>query len=423
MVDRVAVRALRAAVAVAALAGAAAADPREAVVTTSEGRQFRGTLDARVVHVATAAGDQSVELVNVVKLELAGDDGRVTLVGGANVAGRIEVAGWKLESRLGSIPVSPEKTRTILFNPPANENEVASLHVNSAMAGRLVASADGAIIYFLNASDATLVSIATADLTIASVINLPAGATAWALAPDGKTAVAGGGKTLTSIDVANNRVLKSFEIEHQVYDVLPLDGETVIVNSEGGLLVVSLARKVVVRREPGGRGPAFSVTPDRRKVYLDGASLLLPEKAPSRAEDFVPLVTPLQSSTVIPFMTFTPDGRLALDRTGNLRRPARSYVADMADCGKLEPSLSAVTLPLARRLVIFTKEGFAKWYDLDTLEVKGSARIGRRAWSVIADEKRRVLFAFCAAGDPSQRGEATDRITPAGDLVVLPIPE
>ncbi len=411
------------------LAAAAGAEPVPVAVTTTDGREIRGTVPPESLRVAVEG--KEIPLADMLEVEFSNGAALVLLANRSRVEGKSESKAWTVTCALGDVSIAADQLRVVRLRPApvrvegsdgSVEPAVATLRLNSCLAGSLVFSPDGSSLIGLNASDATLFVVSSSDLHLVSSVELPQGASSWSLSADGKTAAVCARKSICIVDVAAATASRTFEIEVAPTDILAIDSETVLVLGDNSLCVVSASRQSIVRRDRTTGGVRFAVTPDRSKAYAGNTSFLLPSTPPARAEDFVPVPTPLTYGygAATP-LTFTTDGRLALDRNGQLRRPGRSYLADMADCGKLEPNLAAVSLPAAGRLMAFTAEGTAKAWDLTTLEVRGTWKLGRRIWSALADEKRGILFLFHAQGNAGPSYQQVP-ISPAGDLVVVPIP-
>jgi hypothetical protein len=235
------------------------------------------------------------------------------------------------------------------------------------------------------------------------------------LSADLKVAAVTGGKTVTVVDLQVEAAIKSFEVEEELTAAFPADAKTLYASARSNLLVISVPKQAVVSRLAWGGGEVLFPTPDGRKLYAGGGSLLLPKE-----KGEAPAWCPARRGNA-EAMQISPDGRFGVGASGNVYRLSKNPAVDQLVCGKVEPNLAVLFLPKSGRVLVFTAQRFLKIYDVATWELMSSTPFGCSVYAAVADEDRKLLYVFGTQA-PGGAPQSRHRTAPVGDLFKLPLP-
>ncbi|MEK7467376.1 MAG: hypothetical protein AAB074_08180 [Planctomycetota bacterium] len=407
----------------------APAEPRTVLVTTTDDREFSGSVDIESLKVRTSRAVFTFRIGDIAEIRFKPGEPTLVLLDGRQYDGKIQVDAWVIKNALGEVNLQSAGLKSVRVLPVLNARGKPAESIDAAgfrrlgvcVAGRPAFRPGGESLVLLNATDGTLMQVSAKDLTTKSSVKLPEGSLVLALTPKGDLAAVASGKSITLVDLEKAEVVKTFEIEKPIADLVALDGETLVASSDQGILVISAARQSVVRHLHADGG-FFLPVPGGGKIYGARHAFALPANSPARAEDFTPAPWSLNSELRPEKYSISPDGRLAVGQDGSVLRTANSHRADLAFVGKISPHLCSAVFPGLKRLIAFTAAGEALVYELPALELKANRKLGRTVSFAIPDERRKAIFGWSLSGE-SRPTDPSTRVSPLGDLIVLPIPE
>lgn len=418
------------------LSASAFADQWRVMIRTNEGSEIAGTVELTKLHFESDLGNFELDPASIETIEPAGETVAIRLRDGTRMSGRLDIKEWKIATKLGDLTLPQAKLKLICSivpvapapkpeappggtrvpDPAADPTSTADLtpvkrgDASISIVGVSVLSADGTTLFCIDSGASKLCAISTDSLATVASADLSPGANSFSISPDSTTAWIAGGSTASIVSLPDLKVKKTFQIEYRISDILAIEGGLALATTNAGLVVLDPQKQAAlgVRQEISG-----SLQPQAGTDRVFTGNGTFSWKIDSSQPGGVRITfLPRGSSSQTAALMLTADGRFGVSCTGDFFRLGRSHFAGCLPVGKLTPNTAGVGLK--EKLLLFTNEGFLKIYDVGTFELTRSLTVGLLAQTVLADEKKGIIYVFgVKKGSLPPSGQPAGRSTPS----------
>ncbi|MEK7467371.1 MAG: hypothetical protein AAB074_08155 [Planctomycetota bacterium] len=403
----------------------AAAGGTKASIQTTEGSQLTGTVDLEKLTVQSDVGKVELEISKVSRLAMKGDQATIQLFDTNTIVGKLSITSFKITTSLGELDVPLEKIKSITFmgsgganpvpvppgKPPPNADDAIRLAADSELKpearmdgpcnfiGRTVLSADASRIYFLDYGAGKAVALDTATMKVAASVEAPKGALSLSIAPGERTLWVVAPSTICLFDLPAMTARKAFQIEHKLVDVHAIDDAIALGALDSSVIILDSEKQAAI--VPAGRmaGGPFTLVPGSDRVYQYQGWMSWKADASKPGGLDLQLSQPASYAASAAGILVSRDARFAITPTGAVVRLAKSYLADLQECGRVSASLSGIAL--SEKYLLFTVDGFLKIHDAGNFELKTSVKVGVLGLAAHGDEKSGKAWVFGSASRPS----------------------
>lgn len=317
----------------------------------------------------------------------------------------------------------------------ADELKVQNTLRLRAAIGEMILAPDGATLYVLDLSEAKVYAVKTDTMEITAQVDVHETAVSMCLTPDGKTLYVGArdpnhDKKEGSIQTITTGGLKSagtFNVAYPVHRLVATNAGIIVTSGTGssldGLAVIDGPKKTLsgTCRMIWGSS-SIRLHPDQTRVYTgdnaispgDFHCVLFTKK--DKNNQYENYDSPYHGDYPMGGdLEISPDGKYLIGVSGTVLRLGKTKDADLKYVGKIDKGIALGVAKGSNTMFVSTLEGFVKVYQIDTLELQKSIKVGQWLTRIQLDPARKRLFAVTCA--MPERATHFDPFAPkAGDV-------